>query len=43
MLAPTTKELLLELDRADPEDEAALVFEAYANYLETFILMELNK
>ncbi len=29
-----------ELGRADPEDQAALVFEAYANYLETVILTQ---
>lgn len=40
LLAPATNKLLLELDQVDPEDEVALVFEAYTNYLETVLLTE---
>lgn len=43
LLTPATNELLLELDQADPEDRVAIVFEAYANYLETFIFTERTK
>lgn len=40
LLTHATNEQLIKWDNADPEDQVALIFEAYANYLETVLLME---